>query len=378
MTGADAHDSSPEAYAATLVESVPTVLYTAEFSTEAPYISISPQIEELTGHPADTFIGAASRVWEDGLHPDDRDRAVAALHAIGEREADVDIEYRFVRPDGEIRHIWERGTIVRDRFGAPLYVQGVMTDITRLREAEAALKRVRDEALRASRVKSEFLATMSHELRTPMYGVVGAVDLLQDTDLDEEQRELLGIARRSADHLLVLIDDVLDLARIESGREDLAPEPFILRDLVEEVAEIVDPPARAKGVAVIADVAAALPEVCVGDARRLRQILLNLAGNAVKFTDAGRVRIGVEPGDPGELRFIVEDTGPGIPEAERARLFEPFWQGDSTSTRTHGGTGLGLAISARLVEAMGGPPILAEDADGGGARFVVRLRLDAA
>lgn len=374
----DAHDASPETYAATLVESVPTVLYTAEFSTEAPYLSVSPQIEELTGHAPETFIGPASRVWEDGLHPDDHDRAVAALRAIGEHQADVDIEYRFVRPDGEIRHIWEQGTIVRDRFEHPLYVQGVMTDITRLREAEAALKRVRDEALRASRVKSEFLATMSHELRTPMYGVVGAVDLLEDTELDEAQRELLGIARRSADHLLVLIDDVLDLARIESGREELTPEPFILRDLVGDVAEIVDPPARAKGVAVTADVDPALADVYVGDVRRLRQILLNLAGNAVKFTDEGRIRIGVEPGTAGEMRFVVEDTGPGIPQAARARLFEPFWQGDATPTRAHGGTGLGLAISARLVDAMGGPPIAVEDADGGGARFVVRLRLNAA
>lgn len=373
MSDADAHD-----YQATLVRSVPTVLYTAEFSTEAPYLSVSPQIEELTGHPAESFIGAESTVWEDGLHPEDRDRAVAALRAIGEREEDIDIEYRFVRPDGLIRHIWERGSIVRDRFGHPLYVQGVMTDISRVREAEQALREARDDAVRASRVKSEFLATMSHELRTPMYGVVGAVDLLADTELDESQRELLGIARRSADHLLVLIDDVLDLARIESGREDLEPEPFTLAELVGAVAEIVDGPARAKGIEVTADVDPRLPARLVGDERRLRQILLNLTGNAVKFTTDGRVRLGAEAGPGGEVRFVVEDTGPGIPQAAREHLFEPFWQGDATSTRSHGGTGLGLAISARLVEAMGGPPITVDDADGGGARFVVALRLPAA
>ena len=264
---------------------------------------------------------------------------------------------------------------MRDRFGHPLYVQGVMTDISRVREAEEALRAARDEAVRASRVKSEFLATMSHELRTPMYGVVGAVDLLEDTDLDEAQRELLRIARRSADHLLVLIDDVLDLARIESGREELAPEPFELATLIGEVAEIVEGAARAKGIEVTADVDPRLPARLVGDARRLRQILLNLAGNAVKFTSEGRVRLGVEAGAAGEVRFVVEDTGPGIPAQARAHLFEPFWQGDTTSTRSHGGTGLGLAISARLVEAMNGPPITVEDADGGGARFVVALRL---
>lgn len=379
-TGEPAHpdDATPEAYEATLVESVPAVLYTAEFSTLSPYLSISPQIEALTGHPPESFIGPESTVWEDALHPDDRERAVTALRAIGEEEADVDIEYRFVRPDGEVRHIWERGSIVRDRFGHPLYVQGVMTDMTRVREVEAALRRARDEALRASRVKTEFLATMSHELRTPMYGVVGAVDLLRDTELDDAQRELLGIARQSADHLLVLIDDVLDLARIESGREDIAPEPFALAGLMAEVGDMVAPPALAKGVSVTVDVDPRLPERLVGDARRLRQILLNLAGNAVKFTSEGRVRLGAEQGAPGEVRFIVEDTGPGIPEAERARLFEPFWQGDTTSTRSHGGTGLGLAISARLVEAMGGAPIAVDDADGSGARFVVSLRLPGA
>ena len=371
-------EAAPGTYEATLVESVPTVLYTAEFSTQSPYLSISPQIEELTGHPPESFIGPDSTVWEDALHPDDRARAVAALRAIGEHEADIDIEYRFVRPDGEIRHIWERGSIVRDRFGHPLYVQGVMTDISRVREAEAALRLARDEALRASRVKTEFLATISHELRTPMYGVVGAIDLLRDTELDDAQRELLGIARQSADHLLVLIDDVLDLARIESGRQDLEPEPFALAELVTEVADIVAPPARAKGVEVTADVDPGLPELVVGDPRRVRQILLNLAGNAVKFTNEGRVRIGAEPGAPGHVRFVVEDTGPGIPTEERAHLFEPFWQGDTTSTRSHGGTGLGLAISARLVEAMGGPPIEVDDADGGGARFVVSLALPGA
>jgi PAS domain S-box-containing protein len=249
-------------------------------------------------------------------------------------------------------------------------------DITDRRAAERRLADARDAALRASVVKSEFLATMSHEIRTPMNGVIGSLDLMLDSELAPELAELAQIARTAATDLLAIIDDILDLSKIEADKVERRAANFDLVALVEGVADIIAVTARQKGVALATYVDPELPHGVRGDARLLRQVLVNLVGNAIKFTDEGEVVIRAERQDGSDsqvlVRFTVRDTGTGIPADSVATLFEPFTQVDGSSTREHGGSGLGLAISSRLVRLMGGK-LAVESEVGRGSTFSYAL-----
>ncbi|MEZ4222236.1 MAG: ATP-binding protein [Polyangiaceae bacterium] len=245
-----------------------------------------------------------------------------------------------------------------------------------IRLSDGAFRMLEDrteQALQAARLKSEFLANMSHEIRTPMNGIVGMAELLERTPLDSRQRQFTRSLRRSANALMTLLNDILDLSKIEAGALKVQPSTFDALELLDDIAEMVAPLAGAKRVDLLVDIGDELPRFVQGDPDRLRQILVNLAGNAIKFTDAGRVTLKARKTEEG-VEFSVVDTGIGVSESDQEHLFDAFWQADGSATRRHGGTGLGLAISHKLASLMGGQ-IGVESRLGQGSRFWVHLPL---
>jgi PAS domain S-box-containing protein len=452
-------------------------------------------------------IGPDLSWWSDHVHPDDRDRVLAGIHAVVHGEgSEWRDEYRFERRDGTYARVEDRGYVVRDALGRPVRMIGAMTDVTakrvaeerrrqtesqfrsliekgsdligiialdgtmryvspshqrvlgyapehltgrpvwelmhpadlaalserfgglahvgdapmefRLRHAdgswrmfecrindltddpdirgivansrditeryraEVALKRAKEAAEAANRVKSEFVANMSHEIRTPMNALLGMTDLVLDTALTSEQREYLDTVRSAGEWLLTLINDVLDFSKLEAGRVLLDPVTFALRPMIEETVRVFHARAQAKGLSLTWTVEPSVPAALIGDPGRFRQVLANLVGNAIKFTERGGVAIEVgavptaQAGEV-ELRCAVRDTGIGIPADRRAAIFEPFEQVDGSATRKHGGTGLGLAIARQLVGIMGGT-LHVESALGAGSTFRFTARMQRA
>src|ERR1700722_4476845 len=272
---------------------------------------------------------------------------------------------------------WREG-LVRSDAGSPAEMQCVGCDVTDRTETERALGEARDHADAANRAKSRFLAMASHEIRTPLNGIIGMSGLLMDTPLTPEQMTYARAVKTSGDALMSLIEELLDYSKIEAGKIDLEHRPFALAGLIEGITELLAPRAQAKNLEIAAYVDERLPMQVAGDAARLRQVLLNLAGNAIKFTSTGGVALIVEPGVwPDEISFLVRDTGIGIAPEAQQRIFREFEQADDRIARSYGGTGLGLSISERIVKRMGGR-ITLESEPGKGSTFEVSIPLAAA
>jgi signal transduction histidine kinase/DNA-binding response OmpR family regulator len=312
------------------------------------------RLDEIVGHPISLEV---------------RSQGARIAHADGSSTFDQEIA-----TEADSRWIAWKEVTVRDGAGRIVETQRVGRDVSARVAAEQALAVAREKAEAASRAKSRFLAVVSHEVRTPLNGVLGMADLLLETGLSPEQQTYARAMKTSGEALLALIEEILDFSKIEAGRLDLESIPFDLAALVTDVVELLAPRAQAKGIEIAADIDDHIPIRVAGDAARLRQVLLNLAGNAVKFTGAGGVSVVVEREEPDRTRFLVKDTGPGIELEAQARIFNEFEQGDSTLARRHDGTGLGLAIASRIVERMGGEIGLSSGAEQGSSfSFTVEL-----
>jgi PAS domain S-box-containing protein len=332
-------------------------------------LAVNAAAEAQYGYTRAEIVGRSALEF---LSPQDRPRAEALLSS--KREA-----YRAEQPWAHLtadgREIQVLPYLQALTYSERPAVLAALIDVSDAKAAEAALTEARDAAEAANRAKSAFLANMSHEIRTPLNGVIGLADALARTLLDAEQAEMVDVVRSSAGTLERLLSDVLDLARVESGRIELHPEPFHLGDAVRDVARLCRPAAEAKGIALEVELASEVDRMGLGDAVRIRQILTNLVSNAVKFTTVGKVRLSARTeGEAGEMSFEVIDTGVGFEPEQKARIFARFQQADGSITRRFGGTGLGLAISRELAELMGGE-LDCDSTPGEGSTFVFRVRL---
>jgi PAS domain S-box-containing protein len=324
------------------------------------YITANPANAHIFGYNSPEELTAQMSDLSRQCYLDPERRADLAK-LILEKGSVNELESQVRRKDGSVIWISENIQVLRDSNGKVIGFEGSTVDITDRKRAEEDLQRAKEEAEAASRAKSEFLANMSHEIRTPMNGILGMTELALDTPLTPEQREYLTMAKSSADSLLGLLNDILDFSKIEAGKLDFDPIEFDLRDSIGETVKALAYRAHEKGLELACRVAPEVPEIVVGDPGRLRQIVVNLVGNAIKFTERGEVvmeieREGSEEEARGDvlLHFSVRDTGIGIPREKQAAIFEAFSQADNSTTRRFGGTGLGLTIAQRLVEMMGG------------------------
>ena len=342
---------------------------------EGRYLYVNQPLSDTFHLRPEDLLGRTIEDWMPEAAESNREHDREVLACGGTMQFDDELR----TADGSVRHWLSFKFPLKSRGGRKL-IGTVAVDITARKEWEVQLQQAKEEAERANRAKSEFLANMSHEIRTPLNGIIGMTDLALDTDMNVEQREYLETVKFSGDSLLTLINDILDFSKIEAGKVDLETIDFDLRDTIQSTLKTLSVRARQKGLELHAEFDPGVPEMVSGDSTRVRQIVLNLAGNAIKFTEAGEVKVMVRcqpgPAEQPNLHFIVSDTGIGIPREKQDLIFKPFSQADSSTTRKYGGTGLGLTISMRLVEVMCGK-MWVESEPGNGSQFHITLRLPA-
>ena len=348
-----------------------------EFDLETNTLAWDEYMCHLHGILPEDFRGVYED-WERSVHPEDFPAALATFNAAVAEKGEFRSEFRVVWPSGQIRYIEAHGAVRCGPTGTPLRVVGVNRDITERKQAEIEMKRAKEGAEAASRAKSEFLANMSHEIRTPLNGILGMTELVLDTEITSEQRENLGLAQLSAEALLSVIDDILDFSNLEAGRLELDSVPFAFRESLAETMKGFRVRAQQKGLQLRYEVQPDVRDAVVGDPGRIRQVLVHLIGNAIKFTEQGGIIVSVAreldvAGDPC-VSFMVKDTGVGIPIEKQKKIFEPFSQADCSMTRTYGGTGLGLTICSKLVPMMGGT-MSVDSQPGQGSTFYFKVRL---
>ncbi len=320
--------------------------------------------------------------WTAAVHPEDLPAREAMVQKAVAEKGRASAEFRIILADGSVRNIAAVESVLLDELGNVSRVVGVNVDITERKEQETALRTAKEAAEAGKRAKTEFLATMSHEIRTPMNGVIGMTELALDTKLTAEQREYLETAKSSADDLMTIINDVLDFSRMEARTLNLDPIDFNPHDAVSDITNGMRLRAQGKGLELIVDIGEDVPLKLRGDGGRLRQILVNLLGNAIKFTERGVVVVRVRRAastaqNDIQLHFSVEDTGIGIRPELQKKVFDAFTQGDGSLTRTQGGTGLGLTIASELVQLMGGA-LSCDSEVGRGSAFSFGARFAAA
>ena len=340
------------------------------------FLRLNERFCAILGYPQTELVG---KTLAEVTHPEDLAADLERFSALTLGEStSYTMEKRFIRKDG--RSVWAHLTVSLqfDAVGKPAYCIKIIQDISDRKRLEGELRQAKEAAEAGNRAKDEFLANVSHEIRTPMNAILGMTELVLDTPLTDDQRQCLRTVKSAADNLLGILNDLLDFSKIEAGQLELDPADFGLRAILGETLRTLAIRAHKNGLELVSHVQPDVPDALVGDATRLRQILLNLVGNAIKFTEKGEVVLRVHaagadaPEDAALLRFEVSDTGIGIPREKQETIFRAFEQQDTSTTRKYGGTGLGLTIAARLVALMGGT-ITVESEQGRGSTFAFTL-----
>jgi two-component system sensor histidine kinase/response regulator len=341
------------------------------------YVYTNPRWTELTGIPAHE---AAGRGWDTILGSEERAAVLAEFPDGALDRAELCHRFEIGLPDSDSRIVLLTSKCIPTGDGRIAGWVGTLADVTAEAGAEAAMADARDEANEASRLKSDFLTNMSHEIRTPMNGVIGMTDLLLETELDVRQRDYAQTVRNSGEALLTIINDILDFSKVEAGKLEVESIEFNLPTVVDDVVDLLAGPAQTKGLELVAVVESSVPAVVTGDPGRVRQVLTNLIGNAIKFTQTGEIVVRVTSAEHVDaesvVRFEVSDTGDGIEAEKLAMVFQPFVQSDTSTSRKYGGTGLGLAISSQLISLMGGDCGVSSR-HGSGSEFWFTVRVQA-